>query len=82
MGMKRWKNAIVVIVKNSQMAVTSTKLWNFFNFKKIWEVQKLENFKKWLVFEANTQLYYSMEYWRNLWHISCVFNYLFNANPI
>ena len=46
--MKRQKNALVVIVENSQMAVTSTKFWNIFNFKKV-EVQKLENFEKLLL---------------------------------
>ena len=39
------KNAKVVIVKNSQMAVTSTKFWNFFNIEKF-IIQKLENSEK------------------------------------
>ena len=46
--MKRRKNAIVIVIENRQMAVTSTKFWNFFNFEKV-EVQKLENFEKWLL---------------------------------
>ena len=46
--MKRWKNAIVVIVENSQMAFPST-IFYFFYFKKV-EVRKLENFKKLLYF--------------------------------
>ena len=33
-SMKRRKSAIVVIIKNSQMAVTSTKFWNFFHLRK------------------------------------------------
>ena len=43
--MKRQKNAIVIIIKNSQMVVTSTKFWNFFNLEKIF-VRKVENFEK------------------------------------
>ena len=43
--MKHRKNAIVVIVENSQMAAASTKFWTFLISKKE-EVQKLENFKK------------------------------------
>ena len=43
--MKRRKNVIVVIVENSQMAVTSTKFYDFFNFEKV-ESQKLKIFEK------------------------------------
>ena len=50
--MKRRKNAIVIVIENRQMAVTSTKFWNFFNFEKV-EVQKLENFEKWLLLFLN-----------------------------
>ena len=37
-----------VIVKNSQIAATSTKLWKFFDLEKFL-VRKLENFEKWLL---------------------------------
>ena len=49
--MKRRKNAIVVIVEISQMAVTTTK-FRFFYFKKV-EVQNLENFEKRLILFLN-----------------------------
>ena len=42
------KNAKVVIVENSQMAVTSTKFWNFFNLEKFL-VQKFEDCEKQLL---------------------------------
>ena len=46
--MKRCKSAIVVIIENSQMAVTLTKFWNFFNGEK-YLVRKLEKFEKGLL---------------------------------
>ena len=42
------KNARVVIIKNSQIAAISTKLWKFYDFEKF-SVRKLENFEKWLL---------------------------------
>ena len=51
--MNRRKNAKVVILENSQTAVTSTKFWNFNNLEKFL-VQKLENYEKRLKCKSNS----------------------------
>ena len=49
------KNAI--IVENSQMFVTSSKFWNYFNFQKL-ESSKLDNFEKRFLLFLNLLLFF------------------------
>ena len=57
--MNRRKSAKVVIVKNSQMDLTSTKFRNFFYLEKFL-VWKLENFEKQLLLFKRSFTYISI----------------------